>query len=195
MKIVKLVTSIVVVFALASCAHPIIISPESSKIALSSSDQPIKKNVAYYIADDLTNLEVITPGGGGDKISYKPYRDIELGFYQMLSNSFASVTKLKSIDDQSSIDKNKIDYIIRPVVTTDSSSPSKFTWPPTKFTVELSCDISDEKGNALFSKKVTGEGNAEFAEFKYDHALSGKRATEDALLKMQKTLVDTQELR
>jgi hypothetical protein len=42
---------------------------------------------------------------------------------------------------------------------------------------------------------VSGEGSAEFSEFKSDFSLSGKRATADALLKMQRVLLDTTELR
>jgi hypothetical protein len=80
-------------------------------------------------------------------------------------------------------------------MVTDSSSPSPFTWPPTKFNIDLTCDIADATGNPILSKKVTGEGNAEFDEFKKDFSLSGKRAAEDALLKMQKTLLSASELR
>ena len=35
-----------------------------------------------------------------------------------------------------------------------------------------------------------GEGQAEFRDLLADHAIAGKRATEDALLKMQSALCD-----
>lgn len=34
------------------------------------------KKAAHVMTDTARNLEVISPGGGGDKISYKPYRDV-----------------------------------------------------------------------------------------------------------------------
>jgi len=40
--------------------------------------------------------DAATAGGGGDKVQYKPYKDMETGFYKMLSNVFAQVTKTKT---------------------------------------------------------------------------------------------------
>lgn len=195
MRITKLFSSIAVIAALTGCAHPIVMSPDIGKIEPVANAQPIKKNVAYYIADDIRNKEVITPGGGGDKVSYQPYRDIETAFYKMLTNVFGNVTKLKTPKDADAISKNNIAYVITPQLVTDSSSPSPFTWPPTKFSVDLTCDIADAAGNAVASRKVSGTGAAEFAEFKADFSLSARRASQDALLKMQQALSDVPELR
>ncbi|AMO95555.1 putative lipoprotein [Collimonas fungivorans] len=195
MQITKLLSVAAITFVLVGCAHPLTINPDVSKIGLSTTDQPIKKNVAYYIPDTMRSKEVTTPGGGGDKVTYSPYRDIEVGFYKMLSNTFSSVTKLSTKNDKDAIEKNKIDYVITPDLLTNSSSSSALTWPPTQFSVDMTCDINDASGNLLFSKKVAGEGHAEYDEFKKDFSLAGKRATEDVLVKMQRTLLDTQELR
>lgn len=195
MRITKIFSSAVIIAALAGCAHPIIMSPDIGKIEPAATIQPIKKNVAYYIADDVRVKEVITPGGGGDKVSYQPYRDIETAFYKMLTNVFGNVTKLKTPKDMDAISKNNIAYVITPQLVTDSSSPSPFTWPPTKFSVDLTCNIDDAAGNPVISKKVSGSGAAEFAEFKADFSLSAKRASQDALLKMQQALSDAPELR
>jgi hypothetical protein len=195
MRISTLLLSIIAVAALAGCAHPIIMTPDIAKIEPATTVQPIKKNVAYYIAEDARTNEVITPGGGGDKVSYQPYRDIETAFYKMLTNVFGSVTKLKTPADAEAIAKNNVVYVITPQLATDSSSPSPFTWPPTKFSVDLTCNITDATGNALLSKKVSGAGAAEFDEFKSDFSLSAKRASQDALLKMQQALSDAPELR
>ncbi|SFB13713.1 hypothetical protein SAMN04515620_12023 [Collimonas sp. OK607] len=195
MKIIKLISAVSIVLALAACAHPLTINPDVSKIGLSTTSQPINKNVGYYIPDAMRSKEVTTPGGGGDKITYSPYRDIELAFYKMLSSTFSSVTKLNAKNDKDAIEKNKIDYVITPDLLTNSSSSSALTWPPTQFSVDMTCDVSDANGNLLFSKKAVGEGHAEFSEFRKDFALAGKRATEDVLVKMQRTLLDTQELR
>lgn len=195
MRISNLISLIVVLVVLTACAHPIVISPNIDKISASKTSQTIPKNVAYYIADDVLAKQVTTPGGGGDKVSYLPYRDIEMAFYKMLSNVFPNVTKLKTPNDAEALNKNGVSYIITPSIITDSSSPSPFTWPPTKFSAELSCNITDAAGNPVLLTKVTGQGAAEFSEFKTDFSMSGKRATEDALLKMQKALLDAPELR
>lgn len=195
MRITKLIAIIAAVAALTGCVHPLVISPDISNIERSPTDRPIKKNVAYYIADEERNKEVTTPGGGGDKVGYKPYRDIETAFYKMLSNVFDNVIKLKAPTDASAIEKNKISYVITPQLVTNSSSPSSITWPPTQFTVEMTCNVSDISGKTIFSKKVIGQGQAEYTEFKADFSLSGKRAAQDALIKMQRALLDAQELR
>ncbi|MBI1889306.1 MAG: hypothetical protein HYS18_01530 [Burkholderiales bacterium] len=195
MNIAKLLSSIAIVSALVGCAHPITINPDMSKIEPSAGAQPIKKNVAYYIADDVRTKEVVTPGGGGDRVSYQPYRDIETAFYKMLTNVFGNVVKLKSPKDAEAISKNNVAYVITPQLVTDSSSPSPFTWPPTKFKVDLTCSIADAAGNPILSKQVSGAGEAEFDEFKADFSLSARRASQDALLKMQQALSDAQELR
>ena len=195
MRIIKLAASLVAAAILVGCAHPIAMTPDVAKIEREASSQPIRKDVAYFIADDLRSREVTTPGGGGDKVSYVPYRDIETGFYKMLTNVFGSVTKLKSPTDMEAIKKNNVAYVITPTLVTNSSSPSPFTWPPTQFYVELTCDITDAAGNKVMSHKVMGEGRAEYDEFKSDFSLSAKRGAQDALLKMQRTLLDAQALR
>jgi hypothetical protein len=50
----------------------------------------------------------------------------------------------------------------------------------------------DKDGKLVESKTVSGSGKATFDEFKSDVGLSGKRAAEAAVLKMQKELLDAQ---
>jgi hypothetical protein len=195
MRIAKLVSSIAAIVALAGCAHPVVISPGIDKIERDTASKPIPKSVAYYISDDFRNKQVITPGGGGDRVSYQPYRDIETAFYKMLTNVFGNVVTLKNPKDAEALSKNNVSYIVTPQIVTNSSSPSPFTWPPTKFNVELTCAVTDAAGNPVTTQKVSGEGNAEFSEFKRDFSLSGKRAAQDALLKMQRALLETPDLR
>jgi hypothetical protein len=59
-----------------------------------------------------------------------------------------------------------------------------FTWPPTKFSIELVSTASDSEGNFLAGLKVTGQGEASFSEFKQDFGLAGRRAAQDALEKL-----------
>ena len=185
----------VAVIALTGCAHGIVISPDLTTIQASGDAKPIAKNVGYYISDEQRSSEVTTEGGGGDKVSYHPYRDTETAFYKMLSNVFTNVTVLKSANDADELSKNNVVYVIKPTITTESSSPSPFTWPPTKFTVNLGLEVDDAKGQQVVTKQVAGQGAAEFDEFKHDFSLSGRRASQDALLKMQGELQNAPELK
>ncbi len=195
MRIIKLISMLAVVAVITGCAHPLVISPDISKVERSGNAQAIDKNVGYYIPADMREKLVKTGGGGGDSVKYTPYKDMETALYKMLSNVFKSVTMLKSPNDAEAIAKHSINYIITPEITTQSSSPSAFTWPPTKFSVNLTCNITDISGKVIGKPAVTGEGNAEFSEFKSDYSLSGKRATLDSLLKMQDSLLKMPELR
>ena len=185
----------VVIISITGCAHSIAISPDISKIERDSKIAPIEKNTGYYIAPEVRDKNVTTPGGGGDLVSYFPYKDIEAGFYTMLENVFKEVTKLKSPTDMETISRLSIAYIIIPEISTDSSSQSSFTWPPTQFIVNLTCTITDINGKEVIKPAVTGEGLAEYDEFKSDFSLAGKRAARDALLKMQTILMTSPELR
>lgn len=181
--------------AITGCAHPIVISPNVANLERAPGAAPIAKNVGYYISAENRNLAVTTPGGGGDKITYRPYGEIETALYKTLSNVFSDVTVLKSANDAEAIAKHRISYIITPAITTDSSSSSPFTWPPTYFKMDINCVVTDGAGKTIATKAVTGEGRAEFSEFKADFALSAKRAVEDALKKLQVLLLNSNELR
>lgn len=179
---------------LAGCAHPIVMATEKSapseKVA-----QKIDKNVGYVIPAGLREREVTTPGGGGDKVSYFPYRDLELPLYSTLSNVFANVSKLKAPNDEAAIRSGQVSYIVTPEMVTESSSDSALTWPPTQFTVKLTCTVTDLTGAVVLKKEVQGVGKAEFSEFKRNFALSAHRASEDALRQLQTALASAPELR
>lgn len=155
----------------------------------------IEKQVGYFISDANQALEVITPGGGGDKVRYFPYRDIEPGFYKALGEVFKGATKLKNLADNADITAKGISLVIVPSISTTSSSPSLLTWPPTKFSVTLGCTITNADGSPLKLITVTGSGAAEFDEFKANVSLSALRATNDALDKLMQILSNTPELR
>lgn len=172
-----------------------VISPDISKIVVPAGAVPIKKNVGYYLAETNRSAEVTTPGGGGDKVTYHPYRDTETAFYKMLSNVFASVTLMKDPADSEVIKRDNLSFVLTPQIATTSKSSSGLTWPPTDFTVALTCDVVDANGKTISTYAVTGEGKAEFSQFKSDFSLSGKLASEDALLKMQEIFLAAPELR
>lgn len=191
MNFYKLAATLLAAAALTGCAHPLMITPNVAKIERGAEAPPrAQAKVGYYINDALRTQEVTTPGGGGDKVTTVPYRDMEAGFYTMLGNVFDGVTRLKTPTDQEAIASNGLSYIITPEIVANSSSPSALTWPPTEFSIDLTCKITDASGKLLDNVKVSGKGKAEFDEFKADFGLSGKRATEDALLRMQGKLLD-----
>jgi hypothetical protein len=155
----------------------------------------IDKQVGYHISDASKAVEVTTPGGGGDKIRYFPYRDIEPGFYKALAEVFRGVSKVKDPKNTDDLRQNGIALLIVPEIKTTSSSPSPFTWPPTQFSVTLTCTVTDAAGKPVQKLSVTGNGKAEFDEFKSNFALAAVRATNDALAKLVTALGEAPELR
>lgn len=194
-KFLRIVTVLAVPVLMAACAHPITLKSDLDKIPAVKSEQKIQKSVGYYIEPILLASEVTTPGGGGDKVKYFPYQDIEPGFFKVLSNVFKDVNRLKSAQDGEAISKYDISFIFTPVLQTNSSSQSALTWPPTRFWTELTCKITDKNGQLIVEKKVIGDGAAQFEEFTKDFSLSARRSTEDLLQKLQKELLETPELR
>ena len=176
------------------CAHPISVTTDISQVR--SSGQPrIEKSVAYVIAPEDRDREVITPGGGGDKLSYKPYRDLDAGIFKALSEVFANVSRVDAAAEAAKPGRDKFQLVFVPRITTTSSSASPFTWPPTAFAIDLTCKVSDPSGTPVSEINVVGNGQAEFSEFKSDHSLAAKRAAQDAMQKLVKALEETPALR
>ena len=175
------------------CAHPISLSSDLTQVKAASGGK-VDKKVGYVITDDNRKLEVTTPGGGGDKVSYFPYRDLEAGIYKSLSEAYTGVVRLSGATDPK-VQAEKLSYVITPVITTNSSSDSAFTWPPTLFTIELVCKVTDDKGVEVAQVTAKGEGRATFSEFKSEHALSAKRAAEAALNNLTKAISENPKLR
>ena len=183
--LVKLFALALMALIVSGCAHSVNISPDLSAIGSDSSAKKLDKKMGYYFAEDRTK-EVITSGGGGDMVKYQPYKDIEVGFSKIFSNVFTSVISLTSSNDPA---KNTSDYISEIIISTNSSSPSLFTWPPTIFGVNITNGIRDSRGVVVANLQISGQGNAEFGEMKGEFGLAGKRAAQDALLKMQRLLI------
>jgi len=167
---------------LSGCAHQIQINPSTS--LFNDSETKIDKVVGYHISDQNRKKIVKTAGGGGDKVTYTPYKDTESVLFTVLSNKFKDVFLVKSLEDESFIKENEIKFIFIPEIITHSSSSSAFTWPPTKFTIDLTVKALDSKGNVVWQKQITKTGEAEYDEFKSDFSLSARRATEQAFLQL-----------
>ena len=179
MKIVATLAIVASIF-LSGCAHQIELNPKTDAFVESSNKSDAV--VGYHISDELRNKKVTSPGGGGDKVTYTPYKDTETVLYQVLSNKFKDVYLVKSLDDKTFVADNGIQFIFVPTLSTESSSSSFLTWPPTTFIVTIDAKAVDAEGNTVWDKQVVGTGLAEFDEFKSDFSLSARRATESAFL-------------
>lgn len=171
---------------LGGCAHPLTLSPDLSSVS-GTVDKKIDKRVGLLFTDADRQLQVTTPGGGGDKVSYFPYRDLEPALYVALGESFASVSRVASTTDPK-VAAERLNYIVKPSLQTTSFSDSALTWPPTLFTIELTVTVNDTEGKRVTEVRVMGEGRASYDEFKGQAGLSAKRAAEDMVKKLIKSL-------
>lgn len=185
-RIFLAVAALVIVAFVSGCAHPISLTGNFAELAGSGTSK-LDKAVGLTISDANRTLEITGPGGGGDKVSYFPYRDLETGVYLALSESFSKVVRLNGVADPK-VKEQALNYLITPVISTTSASPSLVTWPPTKFTVELICKVSDIDGKPVMEIRAYGEGRAEFDEFKKDFSLASKRAADAVLKNLVKVL-------
>lgn len=187
-RLLLTLSGLLFVAVISGCAHPISLVGNSAALVGTGSGK-LDNAVGLSMTDEERKLEVIGPGGGGDKVSYLPYRDLETGLYMALSETFTRVSRINGISDPK-VKSEGLNYIVTPGIVTTSFSPSLFTWPPTIFTIELTCKVVDSGGKAVTEVRAMGEGRAEFDEFKRDFSLSAKRAAEDALKKLVKALSD-----
>lgn len=169
------------------CAHQISMAPDATKTASVSSK--INKSVAYVISPADMAKEVQTPGGGGDKVKYQPYKDLDAALYQAFSAVFTDVTKVGA-----PADAKGVSLVITPAITTTSSSDSMLTWPPTQFAVTLVCTVMDGQGQAVTQVQGSGSGQATFDEFKSDFSLAARRASRAAVDNLIKELEKSPEL-
>lgn len=193
LRLLKTTTVLAFAVLVGACAHPISLS--TSTVPERVESQLINKKVAYAISEADRAKQVITPGGGGDKVSYFPYRDLEKSIRDALRTVYSDVVAVKSPADAQGIKDAAAVLVFTPVFTTNSSSPSPFTWPPTVFTTQVACVVTDASGMEIARVTVTGNGAAEFAEFKGDFGLSAKRATDDMATKLAAEIRRNEKLR
>lgn len=180
--------ALAIAFVLGGCAHPISLSPEVAGLVGTGPSPKIDRPVVLVITEAQLAQEVISPGGGGDKVSYKPYKDLQTGLYVALGEVFTRASLATSPTDPR-IGNDPATVIVTPTISTTSFSPSLFTWPPTIFTVTLEMGFRGTgKPDALTSVRVQGEGRAEFDEFKGNFSLSAQRASQDALARLVKAI-------
>lgn len=193
-RLLKLALGLALVLILGACAHPISIEAKSVP-QRSAGVTPSAKKVAYVMSDADRAKQVTTEGGGGDKITYFPYRDFERSLRAALGASFADVSVVKAVSDLPAIKEAGASYVFVPDIMTHSSSPSLLTWPPTRFTVTLAVEVLDASGAPQTKVRVVGNGAAEFEEFKGDFGLAGRRAVEAAAQELLVELKRNEKLR
>jgi hypothetical protein len=190
----RLVFAAGIVALLTACAHPI--SLEATKLPERDSNSAlVAKKVGYVVTDADKGKQVITPGGGGDKVSYFPYRDMEPALRAALRAVYQDVSALKSAQDKAAIKEAGVAYIFTPEVITNSSSTSMLTWPPTQFRAEVMCTVTDPNGAVLAKVRAVGNGAAEFSEFKSDFSLSARRAVAEVAEKLAQEIRNNAALR
>ena len=189
----RLMAASAAVALLAACAHPISVNPQETPARVEA--QLIQKKVAYAISDSDRSKEVITPGGGGDRVSYYPYRDLEKGIRDALRAVYQDVVVIRSATDPAAVRESGAALVFKPEITTTSSSPSPFTWPPTQFTSDISCVVTDAGGLEIAKVRAQGSGNAEFSEFKSNFGLAAQRAGTDVAIKLTEEIRRNDKLR
>jgi hypothetical protein len=195
MQSLRLGLILALVVMIAGCAHPMTMKADVSGLAPAAEATRIPKNIGLYVSAENRAKEVTSAGGGGDKVSFHPYADMETGLYKVLGNTFQNVDLLNTMSDVNSIAKHSLTLVAVPEITTKTSSSGVFTWMATDFTVELSCKFTDVAGRELTTVSSTGTGHAEFSELKSDFSLAGERASRDALEKLQAAVLQSEALR
>lgn len=178
---------------LTACAHPIGISPLETPTRTEANLN--SKKAAYVMTDADRAKEVTSPGGGGDKVTYFPYRDLEKAIRDALRAIYSDVFVIRSPADTEGIRAFGVSHVFSPEITTTSESPSPFTWPPTKFGIDLNCKVTDAEGNALTTVRAQGQGTAEFTEFVKDFGLAGRRAASQASEQLRQAVLADPKLR
>lgn len=170
----RLFAAAALVTLLAGCSHPITMITETAPPR--SMAHLIPKKVAYVMTDAQRDQQVTTAGGSGDRVSYYPYRDLEKSIRDALRAVYRDVVVLRTAGDAKANEAAGVSLVFTPQIRTDSSSSSWITWPPTSFTAEVSCVVSDTAGAEVTRVRAVGNGTAEFGEFNGDYGLAARRA-------------------
>jgi hypothetical protein len=170
----RLAAALATATLLAGCSHPITMITETTPPR--SVAHLIPKKVAYVMTDAQRDQQVTTAGGSGDRVSYYPYRDLEKSIRDALRAVYRDVIVLRTAGDAKVNEAAGVSLVFTPQIKTDSSSSSWVTWPPTSFTAEVACVVSDATGSEVTRVRATGNGTAEFGEFNGDYGLAARRA-------------------
>jgi len=173
-SIARLACAVALAALLAGCSHPITMITETAPPR--SLAHLVPKKVAYVMTDAQRDQQVTTAGGSGDRVSYYPYRDLEKSIRDALRAVYRDVVVLRTAGDTKANEAAGVSLVFTPQIKTDSSSSSWITWPPTSFTAEVACVVSDAAGAEVARVRAVGNGTAEFGEFNGDYGLAARRA-------------------
>lgn len=183
------IAALLIALACGACSHPITIAPDLKGMARNDSGDRINKRVGYFIPPSDKVARVTTSGGGGDKVEYAPYGDLEPALYRTLSNVFAGVYPIKDMKDAAFLKANDIRYVFQPTITTDSSSRNIIFWAPTDFTVTIHCTALDSNIRQVWSTSVSAANDlVSVNEVNRDFGLAGRLAAKNALAKLEAEL-------
>jgi hypothetical protein len=189
----RLAAALATAALLAGCSHPITMITETAPPR--SVAHLIPKKVAYVMTDAQRDLQVTTAGGSGDRVSYYPYRDLEKSIRDALRGVYRNVIVVRTASDAKANEAAGVSLVFTPQIKTDSSSSSWVTWPPTAFTAEVSCVVTDTAGAEVTRVRATGNGTAEFGEFNGDYGLAARRAARQMTSQLSSEIRRNEKLR
>ena len=192
-SILRAAAASALVALLAGCSHPITMITETTPPR--SVAHLIPKKVAYVMTDAQRDIQVTTAGGSGDRVSYYPYRDLEKSLRDALRAVYRNVIVVRTASDAKANEAAGVSLVFTPQIKTDSSSSSLITWPPTSFTAEVSCVVSDAAGAEVTRVRASGNGAAEFGEFNGDYGLAARRAARQLTSQLSSEIRKNEKLR
>lgn len=178
---------------LAACSHPITMITETAPPR--STAHLVPKKVAYVMTDAQRDVQVTSPGGAGDRVSYYPYHDLEKSVRDALRAVYRDVIVLRTAGDVKANEAAGVSLVFTPQIKTDSSSSSWVTWPPTSFTAEVSCVVSNAAGAEVARVRAVGNGTANFGEFNGDYGLAARRAAKQMTSQLSSEIRRNEKLR
>lgn len=173
------------ILVMAGCAHPVSVRADVNY----PSDRTIDTSVGYFISDANRKLEVTTPAGGGDKMRYFPYRDMEPAILSTLGSVFRKVYSVPEAGRAAYIADHHLTFVFEPILTTNSSSNSAIFWPATDFDLTIKVTALNTNGQTVWNRDFTGHGHVEKGRSLMD-VPPAKEAAAEAFGKLRKALME-----
>ena len=188
MRAVARLAAVAAIVLLAACSHPVKITPPTLAL-VSDPAVRVDRAVGYLITDQQRAMQVTTGGGGGDKISYTPYRDLESGLYQTLASVFSSVYVVPGAGADTFFADKHLGFVFMPEIATDSSSSNILLWNPTDFSVRLHVVANDASGKAVWTRDFTGKAHSAAGGSLVEN-VAAQQAAADVFGQLQKALIE-----
>ncbi|OOG39149.1 hypothetical protein [Rhodanobacter sp. C05] len=173
------------ILVLAGCAHPVSVRADVNY----PSDQTVDTSVGYFISDANRKLEVTTPAGGGDKMRYFPYRDMEPAILNTLGSVFRKVYSVPEAGRAAYISDHHLTFVFEPILTTNSSGNSAIFWPASDFDLTIKVTALNASGQTVWNRDFTGHGHVEKSRSLID-VPPAKEAAAEAFGKLRKALME-----